>query len=153
MRAPGTQLATSSLKQLHAAIQGFVEGLLLHADDFLDVLLFLANLRKNIAHRLRQHSDQLVEERIVKAQRAAVSHGAAQNPAQHIIPVGVARQNAVGNGKAQRADMIGDDAKGDVDLLLFGVAGRAGLWERRTHIVLPLSFSSASKIGRKMSVS
>jgi hypothetical protein len=38
--------------------------------------------------------------------------------------------DAVGDGKAERADMIGDDAEGHVYLLLLGVAGAAGLGQR-----------------------
>ena len=71
-------------------------------------------------------SDELVEERLVKAERAAVAHGAAEDAAQDVVAVGVAGLDAVGDGEAERADVVGDDAEGDVDLLLLGVAGAAG---------------------------
>ena len=89
----------------------------------------------------------------MKAERAAVAHGAAQDAAQDVVAVVVARLDAVGDREAQGADVVGDDAEGDVDFLLLGVAGAAGLLGGCEPYFLPLSFSSSSKIGRKMSVS
>ena len=56
----------------------------------------------------------------METERAAITHGAAQDAAQDVVAVGVAGLNAIGNREAQRADVVGDDAEGDVDLLLFG---------------------------------
>ena len=66
-----------------------------------------------------QHIDELVEKRFLKTQRAPVTHSAPKDAAQHVVAIVVAWQNAVGNGEAQRADVIADHAKGDVDLFLF----------------------------------
>ena len=63
--------------------------------------------------------DEFVEERLVKAERAAVADGAAQDAAQDVVAVGVAGLDAVGDGEAERADVVGDDAEGDVDFFLF----------------------------------
>jgi hypothetical protein len=82
----------------------------------------------------------------VEAQRATVAHGAAQDAAQDVVAVGVARLDSVRDGERERADVIADDAEGDVDGDLF----RAG---SVLVYLLPLIFSNASKIGRKMSVS
>ena len=120
-------------------------------------LLLRADFGKDIAHRSREHIDELVEERLVEAERAAVADRAAQDAAQDVVAAFVAGLDAVGDGEAQRADVVGDDAEGDVDLFLFGcradLAAASACGERAEPYFFPLSFSSSSKIGRKMSVS
>jgi hypothetical protein len=56
----------------------------------------------------------------VEAERASVAHGAAQDAAQNVVAVVVAGLDAVGNRKRKRADVVGDDAEGDVELDLLG---------------------------------
>ena len=82
------------------------------------VPLLRADLGKTVAHRASNDIDELEEKRFVKTERATVANGAAQDAAQDIAAAFVARLNAVGNREAQRADVIGDDAKRDVDLFL-----------------------------------
>jgi hypothetical protein len=72
-----------------------------------------------VAHRLGQDAYQFVEEGFVETEGAAVADGATQDAAQDIVAVGIARLNAVGNGKAECADVVGDNAESDVYLLLF----------------------------------
>ena len=111
------------------------------------------NLGKDVAHRSREHVDQLVEERLVETERAAIAHRAAQDAAQDVVAVVVAGLDAVGDGEAQRADVVGDDAEGDVDLFLLARRRCCRLRAASSAYFLPLSFSISSKIGRKMSVS
>ena len=82
-------------------------------------LAALLEFREKFAHAVSQHIDELVEKRFLKTQRAPIPHSAPKDAAQHVIAIVVAWQNAVGNGEAQRADMIADHAEGDVDLFLF----------------------------------
>ena len=88
----------------------------------------------------------------MKTEGAPITDGAAQDAAQDVIAVVVARQNSVGDGETQRADMVRDDAEGDVDFFLFGCAGDADSGRVDLYF-LPLSFSILSNSGRKMSVS
>ena len=46
-------------------------------------------------------------------QRAPVAHSSAQDTAQHVITPIVAGQDAIGDGKGERANVVGDDAEGD----------------------------------------
>ena len=145
------------MKQLDAPIQRLIKRLLLPLQHFLHVLLLRADFGEDVAHRAGEDVDELVEERLVETERAAVAHGAAQDAAQDVVAVGVAGLDAVGDGEAQRADVIGDDAEGDVDFLLLGRRGMIcpaafGCGSVLPYF-LPLSFSISSKIGRKMSVS
>ncbi len=109
---------TSLLEQLDPSIERLVKRLFLAPQRFLDVLLLRADFGKDIAHRSGEDIDELEEERLVKSERASVADGAAQDAAQDVAAAFVARLNAVGDREAQRADVIGDDAEGDVDLFL-----------------------------------
>ena len=98
----------------YAVIQRLVKRLLLGADNFLHLLFLGADFGEDVAHRVGEHVHEFVEERFVEAERAAIAHRAAQDAAKDIIPVVVARLDTVGDGKAQRADVIGNHAEGNV---------------------------------------
>ncbi len=100
-------------------IQRLIKRLLLNPDRLLHLRFARADFGEHIAHRLREHVHEFVEERFVEAERAPIPHRAAQDAAQHVVAVGVAGLDAVGNGKAQRADVVGNDAERDVDGFLF----------------------------------
>ena len=69
---------------------------------------------EDITHCVSKHVHEFVKKRFVKTEGASVADSAAQDAAQDVFAVGVARLDAVGNGKAQRPDVIRDDAEGDV---------------------------------------
>ena len=89
------------------------------------MFLLRAEFGEDIAHGAGEDIDELVEERLVQAERAAVADGAAEDAAQDIVAVGVPRLDAVGDGERESADVVGDDAEGDIGFFLLGVAGRA----------------------------
>jgi len=89
-----------------------------------------AQFGEDAAHRAGKHVHELVEKWLVQPERAAVADGPAQDAAQDVVAIRVARLNAVGDGKAQRADVVGDHAEGDVDFLLLRPAGAARDGER-----------------------
>ena len=120
--AGDVSLCGSFVEKLDTPIERFVEGFLFELQDILDVFLLGADFRENIAHRAGEDIDELVEEWGAEAERTAVADGAAEDAAEHIVPVGVARLNAVADGKGERADVVGDDAEGDIVFFLFGVA-------------------------------
>ena len=99
-------------------IQRLVKRLLFALDDLLDVVLLGAEFGEDVAHGFGQDGHQLVEERFVEAEGAAVADGAAEDAAQDVVAVGVAGLDAVGDGEAQRADVVGDDAEGDISLIV-----------------------------------
>src|SRR2546425_6842503 len=82
---------------------------------FSDCFLFRADFRKDVAHRLRDNVDKFEEERFVKSEGATITHGATQNSTQNVTAAFVRRNDSVRDGEAQRADVISDDAKSDVD--------------------------------------
>ena len=86
----------------------------------LDDLAALFQLGENVTHRVGEHIDELVKKRLVKPERAPVTHGAAQDAAQDVVAIGVPRLDAVGDREAQRADVVADDPKGGVDFFLSG---------------------------------
>ena len=111
------------VEEVDAAVEGFVERLLLGTDGFLDDFAALFQLGENVSHRVRQHIDELVKKRLVKPERAPVAHGAAQDAAQNVVAIGVPRLDAVGNRETQRADVVADDSKGGVGFFLPGLPG------------------------------
>ena len=68
----------------------------------------------------------------MEPERPPVPHRAAQDSAQDVIAVRIARLDTVGDGKTQRSNVVGDDPKGHVHLLLLGVSGAALLRQRGT---------------------
>src|SRR5690606_37997012 len=76
-----------------------------------------------------EDGDEAVEEGglRVEAEDAPEAHGAAQDVADDVVPSAVAGLDAVGDGEADGAEMVADDAEGDVDELLFGEAVAASV--------------------------
>ena len=70
-----------------------------------------------------------MEKRLIKPERASVTHGPAQDAAQDVIAVVVAGIDAIGHGEGKRPRMVGNDPEGDVDFFLLRMTGRAGLGE------------------------
>ena len=71
-------------------IQRPVKALLLQLQHTLDLLLLRPHFWEHIAHLGGQHIDELEEERLLKLQRAAVLHSAAEDAAEGVVAVGVA---------------------------------------------------------------
>ena len=67
--------------------------------------------------------DQFEEKRFGESKGASVFDGAPEDAAQHVIATGISWLNAIGDGEAQGADVVGNDAEGDVDFFLLGIAG------------------------------
>ena len=129
--AGSTDAVRFGFEQGDSLVQRAVESFLFALEDLFDVGLLRAQLGKDIAHGLRKNAGKFVEKRLMESERATVAHGAAQDAAQDVIAVAVARRDAVGHGKAQGSRMVGNDAESDVDFLLLAVSGRSGLGERR----------------------
>jgi acetoin utilization deacetylase AcuC-like enzyme len=60
----------------------------------------------------------------LEAEGAAVAHGAAQDAAQNVVAVVVAGLDAVSNRETQRADVVGNHPKRDVNFFLFRLRKR-----------------------------
>ena len=112
-------------EDLHAAVDGLGEVLLLGADDAGDIGLLFAQLRVLALVLMDDGVDDLIEERLVDAQQLAVARGAAEQAAQDVAAAFVGGQDAVADHEGRRADMVGDDAQRHVGLVGFLVM-RAG---------------------------
>ncbi len=106
------------VEQFNPPIQRLIKRLLFPLDDLLDMVLLGAEFGEDVAHGFSQDGHQLIEERFVEAQGAAISDGAAEYAAQDIVAVRVAGLDAVGNGEAERADVVGYHPKRNVYALL-----------------------------------
>ena len=113
-------------KQGDALIKGAIKGFFFDADHVGHHRAAGADLREDVAHRLGEDADELMEEAVLQAERTAVADRAAQDAAEHVVTVRVAGLDAVGDGKGKRPDVVRDNAEGHVILFLWGVPGRTG---------------------------
>ena len=81
------------------------------------VLLPGMDFGENVAHCVSEYVHEPIKERLLEAEVRSIAHGTAQDAAQNVVPVFVAGLDAVGDGEAQGADMVGDDAESDVSLI------------------------------------
>ena len=133
----------------NATVQRFVKRLLLRLDDLLDMRLFLADFGKNIAHSFSEDIHQFVKERLVETESAPVADGAAQNAAQDVIAVLVGGQNAIGDGKTERADMIRDYPERHVYFFLIGLGNRNGCFMGSATVPVALPCVSRGSLRRR----
>ena len=124
-----------ALEKRDAAVECAVEILLLALDDAGDLHLLLDEFGKHAAHPPDQPGNELVKERRVEPERPSVAHRTAQDAAQDVMAFRVAGHDAVGDGEAERAQVVGDNAEGHVDALLLGVARGTGGRERGAVLV------------------
>ena len=112
------------VQDVHAGIDGAGKVCFLGADDLLDIGVMLAQFGVSGLAGLDDSLHQIHEEGVVDAQHPAVAGSAAQQTAQHIAAALVGGQDAVRHHKGAAADMVGDDADGNIVLgvLLVGLA-------------------------------
>ena len=101
------------VKQFQAAVQRLIKTGLFTVQNLLHGSGAGGQFREHLSEGLHQRIHQFRQKRLGKAQAAPIAHGTAQNAAQHVITAIVARQNAVRNGKTERAQMIGNHAEGN----------------------------------------
>ena len=99
-------------------VQSLVERVLLHLNRALNLLQASAEFMEYSPHLVGKHIYQLVKERFMEPKSAPIPYRAAQNAAEHIVAIRVARLNAICNREAERANVVGDYAEGDVGLNL-----------------------------------
>ena len=112
---------------LHAAVDGAGEVLLLGADDLSDIGLLLPQVGVLALVLVDDGVHHLIQERFVDAQQLTVAGGAAQQTAQHVAAALVAGQDAVADHEGGGADVIGDDTQGHVALVALAIVGAGQL--------------------------
>src|SRR2546423_3945690 len=112
-------------KKLQAPIQRLIKRLFLSSQHFFDVLLHGANFGENIPDFFGNDRNELVKKRLVEFKYATVANCAPQDAAENVTASFVTRLDSIRDRKAQCADVIGDDAEGDVDLFLFSICRAA----------------------------
>ena len=114
-------------EDLHAAVDGAAEVLLLGADHLGDVGLLLPEVGVLTLVLMDDGVHHLKEEGTVHTQQLAVTGSAAQQTAQHIAAALVAGQDAVADHEAGGADVVGDDAQGHVPGVALAIVGAGDL--------------------------
>ena len=109
-------------QDLHAVFERLAEPFFFRLQHLHHALLGAVQFRIGAAHLDVQVLDQLVEERLGLAQLVAMAQRAADNAAQDVAMAFAARDDAVDDQEAGRADMVGDDLQ-----RIIGQVGGAGL--------------------------
>ena len=110
------QLRQRILQQHEPLVQGVGEARLLGLDDLFDAFRVGPHLAVGVSQHRGHRLYQPEQERLLEAQEPPVAGRPPEQPAQHVAAAVVARQHAVGNEKAHRPSVVGDDAKRDVRL-------------------------------------
>ena len=76
--------------------------------------------REGARHAIRHHAHEIVEERVAPAEEPVVPDPPAQDPPQHVSPLLVRGEDAVGEQERHRPGVIRQDAEGDAVLPVFG---------------------------------
>ena len=114
------------LEAADAGGEGAQEGLLLLEDDAGDELLLLGKLGVLVSHLLDEGGDELVDEGLLESEEGiAVAHGTAQDATDDVSCLGVGGQLPVGDGERDGAEVVGDDAHGDVVLFTLSIGAAA----------------------------
>src|ERR1019366_5599770 len=107
--------------QFQPAIERLAEARLLLGDYLGSLNRRRFDLRIGAAHRLDHARMRHREERAMDSQIASVARGAPNDPPQHVLAIGVAGNDAVGDQEGHRARMIRDRAKRYVALFILAV--------------------------------
>lgn len=142
------------IEEVEATVECFVEGGFFAVQRVLDGLGACGEFREDGGHLFDEGVDEFRKEGFHEAELAAVADGAAQDAAEDIVAAVVARQDAVRNGEAEGADVVGDDAEGDgfAELLLVVVDGFGSALRVDVRIGAAAELLKLCKEGAKTSV-
>ena len=125
----------SLVKQGDTLVEGTEERVLLLLDDAADERLLGLQLGEGVAHLLDERGQQLIQEGLLLSkERVGVAYGTAQDAADDVAGLGVARQLTVGDGEGDGTQVVGADAHGDVDVVLLLCDGSLLLFLKR-HVL------------------
>ena len=112
---------------LHAAVDGLGEVLLLGADDLGDIGLLFTQVGISALVFPHHGVHHLVQEGTVHAKELAVTGSPAQQTAQHVAAALVGGQDAVADHHDGGTDVVGDDTQAHVGLVALAVVGAGDL--------------------------
>ena len=133
------------LDEFHSRFQGAQEGIFLFLGDMLDQVGLGLDLGVSLAHALDEGVDEAVHEGLLETEEGvAIAHGTAQDATDHITGLGIAGQLAVGYRESDGAHMVGNNAHGDINVLVVAVFLAAHLTqladERLEHVGIIVGF-------------
>ena len=118
----GSESAHLVVEQSDSLLQGSQEGVFFFFDDATNELALGLQLGIGLAHLPDEDGEKLVDEgRFLVEEGVGIAYGAAQNAADDVAGLGVAGQLTVGDGEGYGSEVIGNDAHGDIDLLVLPI--------------------------------
>ncbi len=109
-------------EQADALVERAQEGVLFLLHDLDDKLALCFKLGICPSHLAYEHGHELVDECFfLSEERVGIARGAAQDAADDVACLGIARQLSVGNGEGYGTQMVGNDTHCHVGLLVLAV--------------------------------
>ena len=112
----GIDLVDQIAQKLHSLIDGTSKPLFLHLNDLDDIILMLHQFRISTGIFSYHCLTDLIEERLLDPQQAAMTGGSAQQAPQYITPAFILGQNTVTDHEGCGTNMVGDHPQGDICL-------------------------------------
>ena len=150
----GLELVHLAVEEVDALVEGAEETVLLLLDHAGDELALGWQLGIGSAHLLDQDIDEAEHKGLFLTEEGVgVADGTAQDAADDVASLGVARQLAVGDGESHGAQMVGHHTHGDIDLPFSVAPSSSVLLGVVNPYFRPERFSISLMMGWKMSVS
>ena len=112
------------IQQTDTGLQSTEERIFFFFNDFGYQFFLCIQLGVCAAHVLDEYGQQLVHESLLLSEeRVAVAHCTAEDTADYVTCLGIARKLTVGDGESDCTDVVGNYAHGDVLLFVFAVCG------------------------------
>ena len=116
------QLFHGAVEQVYTLFESTEERVFLFLHHTSDELALCRKFRISLSHLLYEHRHELVEERFfLSEERVGIAYCTAQDAADDISGLGIARQLTVGDGERHGAQVVGAYAHGHVGLLFLTV--------------------------------
>ena len=122
LEAVGFELVHGSVEQVDALVECAKERVFLFFHYPADELTLCFEFGIGLPHLEDEYRQELVHECFfLPEERICVAHGAAEDAANHVAGLGIARQLPVGDGECHGAKVVGDNPHGHVGLLVASV--------------------------------
>ena len=111
------------LKTFDTCFKGTQERFFLFLNYFLNQVSLCSQFRISFTHWLNQSVDQTIKERLFLSQESiGITYGTTKNTTDYITGFCVRRKLGIGNWERNRTNVVGNNAHGDIGLLVVSIS-------------------------------